>query len=126
MAVDVNMKILVVDDYKTMNALVCNVFNLLGFKDVQSVSSTDEAFQQLDKDQYGLVIYDWYTGPMSGKDFFHKMGTEKYKQIPIIVVSGEITPELTAEMKEIGVPEYITKPFNTAVLRKKLEAIFGK
>lgn len=126
MSVDTNMKVLVIDDYNTMNALIQNVFNLLGFKDVQGVSSTDDAFVKLDSEQFGLVIYDWYTGPMSGKDFFNKMGTEKYKQIPIIVVSGEITPELTAEMQEIGVPEYITKPFNTAVLRKKLEAIFGK
>lgn len=126
MSVDVNMKVLVIDDYNTMNSLIRNVFNLLGFKDVQGVSSTEEAFREMDSDQYGLVIYDWYTGPMSGKDFFNKMGTDKYKQIPIIVVSGEITPELMNEMNEIGVPEYITKPFNTAVLRKKLEAIFGK
>ncbi|MCQ2915070.1 MAG: response regulator [Alphaproteobacteria bacterium] len=126
MAADKSMKVLVVDDYQTMCTEICNTFKFMGFENTDCTSTTTQALEKLKNDNYGLVIYDWFTGPNNGAEFFKAMSEDKLRQIPIIVVSNVINDDMRKEMADIGVPEYLTKPFNTSVLSKKLIAIFGE
>ena len=77
--------------------------------------------------RYDLVIFDWYTGAMSGAEFLKTVRADaRLKDIPFLVVSAESNPETMAEIKAAGASDFIAKPFNKATLSKRLTALFGE
>ena len=66
MAVDLNMNVLIVDDYKTMLRIVRNLFRQLNFTNVDEANDGVEALAKLREGQYGLVVSDWNMEPMTG------------------------------------------------------------
>ena len=45
---------------------------------------------------------------------------EKYKDIPIMILSADALPETIARLEATGVAHYITKPLDVAVFSKKV------
>ena len=68
MGVDMNIRALVVDDYKTMVRIVRNLLNQLGFQDVDEANDGATALTKLRARRFGLVISDWAMEPMNGQD----------------------------------------------------------
>ena len=66
MALDFNMPVLVVDDYRTMVRIIRNFLNQLGFADVDGASDGGAALKMMHEKDYGLVISDWNMEPMTG------------------------------------------------------------
>ena len=64
MAVDLNMNVLIVDDYKTMLRIVRNLFRQLNFTNVDEANDGVEALAKLREGQYGLVVSDWNMEPI--------------------------------------------------------------
>ena len=58
MAVDMNMQVLIVDDYKTMLRILRNLLRQLNFTNIVDASDGSEALQKLREDKFGLVISD--------------------------------------------------------------------
>ena len=57
MAVDKNMRILIVDDYKTMLRIIRNLLKQLGFNNIDEATDGSMALQMLRSgNTYGLVI----------------------------------------------------------------------
>src|SRR3546814_18142436 len=65
-SVDMNMPILIVDDYKTMLRIIRNLLKQLGFNNVDEATDGSAALQKLRDKEYSLVISDWNMEPMSG------------------------------------------------------------
>ncbi|MEQ9199444.1 MAG: response regulator, partial [Rhodospirillales bacterium] len=63
MAVDMNMNILIVDDYKTMLRIMRNLLRQLNFINVDEASDGAAALEKLRSKSYGLVISDWNMEP---------------------------------------------------------------
>jgi two-component system chemotaxis response regulator CheY len=126
MSIDLNMNVLVVDDYKTMLRIIGNLLKQLGFSNIDDASDGGMALEMLQKTDYGLVISDWNMQPMSGLDLLRNVrSNEKLKKIPFIMVTAESKTENVVTAREAGVDNYIVKPFNAATLKSKLSAIFG-
>ena len=66
MAVDKNMPILIVDDYKTMLRIIRNLLNQISFNNVEEAGDGDTALQKLRSNSFQLVISDWNMEPMTG------------------------------------------------------------
>ena len=68
MAVDTNMRVLIVDDYKTMLRIMRNLLKQLNFNNVDEAIDGTEALGKLrdDEGDFGLVISDWNMEPMTG------------------------------------------------------------
>lgn len=126
MSVDLNMNILVVDDYKTMLRIIGNLLKQLGFNNIDEATDGGMALEKLQQANYGLVISDWNMQPMSGLDLLRNVrSSEKLKKVPFIMVTAESKTENVVTAREAGVDNYIVKPFNAATLKSKLTAIFG-
>lgn len=127
MAVDKNMNVLIVDDYKTMLRIVRNLLGQLGFKNVDEAMDGQQALQQLSKKQYGLVISDWNMEPMTGLELLKTVrgSNDNHKDIPFIMVTAESKTENVVAAKQAGVSNYIVKPFNAETLKSKIEAVLG-
>ena len=126
MAVDLNMQVLIVDDYKTMLRIIRNLLKQLGFNNVDEAMDGSEALQKLRAKDYGLVISDWNMEPMTGIQLLREVRAYKRMQnLPFIMITAESKPENVIAAKQAGVSNYIVKPFNAATLKQKLTSVLG-
>ncbi|HVJ41279.1 MAG TPA: response regulator [Dongiaceae bacterium] len=126
MSVDMNMSILIVDDYKTMLRIIRNLLKQLGFNNVDEATDGSMALQKLRDKDYGLVISDWNMEPMTGIQLLREVRADsKLKALPFIMITAESKTENVIAAKEAGVNNYIVKPFNAATLKTKLSTVLG-
>ena len=126
MAVDKNMKVLIVDDYKTMLRIIRNLLKQLGFNDIDEATDGSMALQMMRAGAYGLVISDWNMEPMTGLQLLREVRADpKLKATPFIMVTAESKSENVIAAKEAGVSNYIVKPFNAETLKGKMVSVLG-
>ena len=123
---DLNTKVLVVDDYATMRRILHGLLLQIGFKHIDDAGDGGAALAKLRDGRFGLVISDWNMAPMSGLEFLKEVRSDnQLKSTPFIMVTAESKTENVAAAKEAGVSNYIVKPFNADTLKKKIEAVLG-
>ena len=126
MAVDKNMNILIVDDYKTMLRIIRNLLNQLSFQNVQEAADGAAALDKLRDGSFGLVISDWNMEPMTGLQLLREVrADDKLKSLPFVMITAESKTENVVAAKEAGVSNYIVKPFNAETLKTKLVSVLG-
>lgn len=112
--------ILIADDQALNRAILADIF-----KDkyhILEAANGEEALRQLQSfgDAIAMVLLDIEMPVMTGIEFLQKrMNQGLYPNIPVIVVSGDDSTERKQESLELGVNDYITKPFvKELVLRR--------
>ncbi len=126
MAVDKNMPILIVDDYKTMLRIIRNLLNQINFGNVEEASDGNTALEKKRSNSMGLVISDWNMEPMTGLQLLREVRADSnLKSTPFIMITAESKTENVVAAKEAGVSNYIVKPFNAETLKSKLVAVLG-
>lgn len=126
MTVDKEMKILVVDDYKTMIRIIRNLLKQLGFHNVEEATDGSSALTKLREGHFQLCISDWNMEPMTGFQLLKEVRADgKLSGLPFIMVTAESKTENVVAAKQAGVNNYIVKPFNAATLKAKLVGVIG-
>lgn len=126
MAVNMNMQILVVDDFKTMLKIIESLLKQLGFKNIDEATDGTKALEMMKNKKYDLVLSDWNMEPMSGFDLLKAVRADaNTKQIPFVLITAESKVENIVAAKQAGVNNYIVKPFNAVTLKEKLTAVLG-
>ena len=126
MAVDPNMPVLIVDDYKTMLRIIRNLLRQLGFTNIDEATDGSQALQKLRQASFDLIISDWNMEPMTGLQLLREVRADaKLKHIPFIMVTAESKTENVIAAKEAGVSNYIVKPFNAETLKGKMVSVIG-
>ncbi len=126
MAVNKDMHVLIVDDYKTMLRILRGLLLQLGFRNIEEASDGATALAKLKGADFGLVISDWNMEPMTGLQLLKAVRQEeKMKKLPFIMVTAESKPENVITAKQAGVSNYIVKPFNAETLKTKMASVLG-
>jgi len=124
MSFDRNIKVLVVDDYKTMTRIIRNLLKQIDVNDSDEASDGIEALAKLRAGTFDLVISDWNMQPMTGLDLLKEVRADsRLKQTPVIMVTAESKTENVVAAKQAGVSNYIVKPFNAETLRDKITKV---
>jgi len=127
MAVDMNMNVLIVDDYKTMLRILRNLLKQLKFDNIVDATDGTMALEVLRSQNIGMVISDWNMEPMTGIQLLREVrGDDKLKHLPFIMITAESKSENVIAAKEAGVSNYIVKPFNAETLKSKLISVLGE
>jgi len=127
MAVDMNMNVLIVDDYKTMLRILRNLLKQLNFNNVEEATDGTMALEVLRQKSFGLVISDWNMEPMTGIQLLREVRSDAtLKHLPFVMITAESKSENVIAAKEAGVSNYIVKPFNAETLRSKLVSVLGE
>ncbi len=127
MLIDKNMRILVVDDFKSMRDLVRNVLKKAGFTNIVDAEDGEEAWKIIEKDWVELVVSDWNMPNMPGIDLLKKVrASEAYKDLPFLMVTAEGLKDNVVVAIQAGVSGYIVKPFSPATVEQKIKKIFDK
>lgn len=126
MAVDKNMRILIVDDFKTMLMITDNLLKQMGFKNVDQAKDGTEALEKMKGQSYGLVLSDWNMEPMDGLTLLKTIrANPATKSTPVILITAESKPENIIAAKKAGVNNYIVKPFSGKILKEKMSTVIG-
>jgi len=127
MALDKNMKILVVDDFSTMRRIIKNLLRDLGFTNTHEADDGNTALPMLKSGDFDFLITDWNMPGMQGIDLLKAVRSdEKLKNLPVLMVTAESKREQIIEAAQAGVNGYIVKPFTAATLQEKLNKIFER
>lgn len=118
------LKILVVDDEARMRKLVKDFLSVKGFS-VLEASNGEEAvdlfFEQKD---IALIILDVMMPKMDGWETYRTI--RKYSQVPIIMLTARSEERDELQGFNLGVDEYISKPFSPKILVARVEAILRR
>ncbi len=126
MAINYDMKILIVDDFATMRRIVKNILTQLGFKNFIEADDGSVAWEILQKEQVDFIVSDWNMPKMPGIELLKKVrADEKLKDIPFLMVTAEAQKENIIEAVKAKVSNYIVKPFTPETLGEKIEKIFA-
>lgn len=126
MAVDKNMRILVVDDFQTMRRIIINLLKQLGFNNTSEADDGTTGWDKVTQEKFDLIISDWNMPKMTGIDFLKKVrSSDQFKTIPFIMVTAEGKRENVIAAVQAGVSNYIVKPFNAATLKEKMVKVIG-
>jgi two-component system chemotaxis response regulator CheY len=121
-----SMRVLIVDDYKTMLNIIRTLLNQHGFSNIYEATDGATALQKLREANFGLVIADWNMEPVSGLQLLKDVRADtRLKTIPFIMVTAESKTENVVAARAAGVNNYILKPFTAATLKQKIVAVMG-
>ena len=117
--------VMVVDDSRIMRNIVKNTFEQLRIP-VHFLEAEDgaKALQVLFGNKVDLVLLDWNMPNLSGIEFLRQVRSmDKYRTVPIIMVTSESSKLSVVEAVKAGVTAYITKPFTDKNFMEKLSQI---
>jgi len=116
----VQLKILVVDDEALIRDVVKEYLLLENFSVVEA-SDGDEALEYISKEDFDLVIMDIM---MPKKDGFQTVKELKQKKdIPVLMLSARSEEFDKLIGFELGIDDYVTKPFSPKELVARVKAI---
>ena len=82
MAVNFDMKILIVDDYHSMRRIIRNYLVELKFHNFDEAPNGMIALHMLGREKFDLVIADWYMEPMNGFELLKAVrANENFKNV---------------------------------------------
>ena len=117
------VRILVVDDSRIMRNIVKNTLKAMynieeGFVEA---SNGEEAWSILQSSQIDLVLLDWNMPLLNGIDLLRRLrGNDKFKSLPIIMVTSEAAKYNVVEAVKAGINDYLIKPVTEKNLYEKV------
>ncbi len=106
--------ILVVDDEQDSLKLIKQVLMREGFV-VHCVTSGKEAISKIMERTISLIITDLNMPEMNGFELSRKT-MEIAPQIPIIMITGSDSPEISRQATDIGISQVLPKPFQIKIM----------
>ena len=117
-------KILVVDDEERMRKLVRDFLANKGYR-VLEASNGEEALDIfLQQKDIALILLDVMMPVMDGWETCKSI--REYSKVPIIMLTAKSEEKDELKGFELGVDEYITKPFSPKILVARVEAILRR
>ncbi len=117
------MKVLLVDDSKTMRSIQKKILEQLGDVEFSEAGDGVEALAILAgaPGAYGLIMIDWNMPNMDGITLVHKI-RETDKKTPLVMATTEAEKTRVLEAIRAGVNNYVVKPFTPELLMEKVKA----
>ena len=119
------MKILLVDDSRTIRNIQKNTLKTLGHTDVMEAADGLEALAAIEQQRPDLMLVDWNMPNMDGITLVRKV-REKDQTLPMIMVTTEAEKSRVLEAVKAGVNNYVVKPFTADTLAEKINQTMSK
>lgn len=119
------MRVMVVDDSKTMRNIERSILNQLGYSEVEEACNGQDALTKVAAFNPELLLVDWNMPNMDGITFVKAYRAQGNKT-PIIMVTTENEKTRVVEAIKAGVDNYVVKPFTPEVLRERINDTMAK
>lgn len=119
------MRVMVVDDSKTMRNIEKSILNQLGYTEVEEACNGQDALTKVAAFNPDLLLVDWNMPNMDGLTFV-KTYRDQGNKTPIIMVTTENEKTRIVEAIKAGVQNYVVKPFTPDVLGERIKDTMAK
>ncbi len=128
MAMDTNLRVLVVEDNGNLRKVLVNIIRKVGFKEIVEADSGASAWKVLQSEKIELVLTDWSMPGMSGLDLVMKIRSapEPICNLPVLMITAMDTKTSIVTAGNQGVDAYIIKPVSVATVQEKIEEAVAK
>ena len=119
------MKILVAED----ETIMLKTIDLRLRKDGYEVFLAEdglEALKKLEEFSFDLIITDIMMPYASGLEIIGTVRKDKTRKVPIIILSAMGQEDVVMEAFQLGVDDYITKPFSPNELSVRVKRLISK
>ncbi len=118
------IKILVVDDEQRMRKLVKDFLQKNGYEVLEAADGEEAVDVFFGTKNISLIILDVMMPKMDG--FQVAAAIRTYSQVPIVMLTARDSERDELKGFDLGVDEYITKPFSPGILVARVEAILRR
>ena len=119
-----SLKILVVDDESRMRKLVKDFLTKKGFAVIEAGDGEEAVDKFFEEKDIALIILDVMMPKMDGWQVCREI--RQYSKVPIIMLTAKSDEKDELQGFDLGVDEYITKPFSPKILVARVEAILRR
>jgi two-component system chemotaxis response regulator CheY len=120
---DTSLPVLVVDDSRTMTAIIAKLVQDVGFSNVDQVNDGPSALDRLREKKYQLILSDWDMRPMNGTELIAQIRQDPVNaSTPVIMITAKCDADVSWLS---GADGYLMKPFNVNGLRDKIEDVLS-
>lgn len=122
------MKILTVDDSAIVRKIIRSAAQVLD-SELEEAENGYDAMSVLEKldGKVDLILLDWNMPGMNGLEVLKRVKDhEKYRAIPVMMVTSESQKESIVEAVRAGAAHYMVKPFTMDELMKRIMECLGK
>lgn len=119
------MKVMLVDDSKTMRNIQKGILTQLGYTDLEEACDGLDALSKVGAFQPELLLVDWNMPNMDGLSFVKKF-REQGNKAPIIMVTTEAEKSRVVEAIKAGVNNYVVKPFTPDLLGERIKETLAR
>ncbi|MBQ8131162.1 MAG: response regulator transcription factor [Bacilli bacterium] len=117
------MKILVVDDEEKIRSIIREYCEAEGYE-VTEAEDGSVALKRLMRESYDLLVLDIMMPKMDGFEMLKEL--PKVKQIPTIILSAREEEYDKLQGFQLGIDDYLTKPFSPKELIARIKAITNR
>ena len=127
MSIREKLRVMVVDDMATSRGLITQALDSFGIANVATAADGKAALAALAKAPAHLVISDYNMPEMDGLHLLHYLRSQPQTQkIGFLLITGRADPAIINKGKQLGMNNYIAKPFQPADLKTAIESIVGR
>ncbi len=112
--------VMVIDDSIVIRKMIEIALEDEDYNIVTAISGK-EGLEMIEKEKPNLVILDMMLPDMNGIEVLKTIKTEK--KLPVIMLSGKDSPQLIETAKEVGVDDFLPKPFRDEELVEKVKTL---
>ena len=123
------LTVLVVEDTAPMRKLIISVLETLGVGRVYSADNGERGFEVFKRENPDIVIADWHMAPISGIQLTQEIRSNMVspnRMAPIVLVTGYSALNRVSEARDVGVTEFLVKPFSANDLAKRIAYVINK
>lgn len=121
------IRIMVVDDMSTSRGLITQALDGFGIRQVESAADGQSALQKLASWPVHLVISDMNMPGMNGLQLLHALRSAgQTRNVGFLLITGKADRQIIETGKQLGMNNFLPKPFQPADLRNAIEAIVGR
>jgi len=123
------LNVLIVDDFNSFRLTLSKILHEMGFSDVDSVGSGEEALNFCHKNHYDLILSDYNLGQgKNGQQFLEELRINKLlkPQDIFILLSAETSRNVVMSAYDCEPDAYLTKPITTKVIDQRLKRLMSK
>jgi CheY-like chemotaxis protein/Flp pilus assembly protein TadD len=124
---DQNLTLMIVDDQMVVRKMIRDMLRKIGYRNFIMADDGDTALSKLKTNHVDLLLCDWNMPRMTGVEVLNQIRTDEgLKDLPFIMVTGEVAEPTVAQAIEGEVDAYLLKPFTSDSLQRKIEEVLER
>jgi two-component system sensor histidine kinase/response regulator len=117
--------ILIVDDNKVNLLVLTNLLEDEGYSSISIATSAIQAYETLKNNNIDMILLDVMMPNIDGLEACKTIRQNlNYNNIPIIMITADITDETLKKSFQAGANDYLNKPINITNLKVRIESQF--